>query len=122
MEALKGMDKVRLNYATLSVDCYTGAKLKKIDFLPGWKSENNTQFRKHIEKAILDSGVDLEYYPVPYGSNGGLSGGLMGIPTLVLGPGDIDLAHKPNEHIYVKDLLKAVEIYSRVIELNGNFS
>jgi len=122
MEALKGMDKVKLNYATLSNDCYTGAKLKKIDFLPGWKLEKDTPFRKQVEKAILDSDVDLEYYSVPYGSNGDLSGGLMGIPTLVLGPGNIDFAHKPNEHIYVKDLLKAVEIYSPVIELNGKFS
>lgn len=122
MEALKDMDKVQLNYATLSIDCYTGAKLQKIDFLPGWKLEKDTPFRKQVEKAILESNVDLEYYPVPYGSNGDLSGGLMRIPTLVLGPGDINLAHKPNEHIYVKDLLKAVEIYSRVIELNGNFS
>ena len=124
MEALKGMDKVRVNYAILSKKCYTGVELKKFDFFPAWISENNTPFRKQVEKAILDSGVDLEHYSVPYGTNGDLSGGLMGIPTLVLGPGDIYscLIHQPNEHIYVKDLLKAVEIYCRVIELNGNFS
>lgn len=124
MEALKGVDNVQVKYAVSRKKCYTGEELTKFDFFPAWVSKKNIPFRKQVEKAILDSGINLEYYSVPYGTNGDLSGGLMGIPTLVLGPGDIYecLIHQPNEHIYIKDIIKAVEIYCQVIELNGHFT
>ena len=119
--SLHGLDteKIKVKYAEFDVTCYTGAKIDKIDFLAGWKIADDHPFKKAMEQAMLDSGVPLEYYAVPYGSNGLTSGAVMNIPTLVFGPGDIDLAHKPNEFIRIPDLLKSVEVYKRIIELNG---
>lgn len=41
---------------------------------------------------------------MPYGCDMGLTVGLGGIPTVVFGPGDIRVAHRPDEHVAVDDL------------------
>ena len=35
-------------------------------------------------------------------------------PSLILGPGDIDVAHKPAESISIQELRDAVGIYERI--------
>jgi acetylornithine deacetylase len=35
-------------------------------------------------------------------------------PSLILGPGDIDFAHKPAESISILELQEAVGIYERI--------
>lgn len=40
-----------------------------------------------------------------------------GIPTILLGPGNIQTAHKPNEFVPQKELCEAVQIYSDMIKL-----
>ena len=42
-----------------------------------------------------------------------------GIPVLGVGPGRIDLAHSPIEHVRVDDLLKARRIYAKLIQALG---
>jgi succinyl-diaminopimelate desuccinylase len=37
-----------------------------------------------------------------------------GIPTIILGPGELSQAHKTDEHVAVSDLNAAVEIYRRI--------
>ncbi|HGJ64251.1 TPA: M20/M25/M40 family metallo-hydrolase [bacterium] len=34
-----------------------------------------------------------------------------GIPTIILGPGNLSMAHKVNEYIEIKELYDAVKIY-----------
>jgi acetylornithine deacetylase/succinyl-diaminopimelate desuccinylase-like protein len=43
----------------------------------------------------------------------------MGIPSLIYGPGNLDLAHKPNEHLDIEELLLSARVYGRIIELAG---
>ena len=38
-----------------------------------------------------------------------------GIETLILGPGDIADAHGPNDHVVVDDILKAADLYLRIV-------
>lgn len=38
-----------------------------------------------------------------------------GIPTIILGPGSIDVAHKPNEFVSLKDLAQITEIYEKLL-------
>jgi len=44
------------------------------------------------------------------------------IPTVIIGPGDVALAHKPNEYIEIRHLWKATEIFNHVMELNGEYT
>ncbi len=39
-----------------------------------------------------------------------------GIPTVILGPGDIGVAHQANEHIAIDQMALAVEVYLRTIQ------
>jgi succinyl-diaminopimelate desuccinylase len=39
-----------------------------------------------------------------------------GIPTVILGPGDIRVAHQVNEHIAIDQMVIAVDVYVRTIE------
>lgn len=111
-------DKIKIRYSTLTRMTYTGNELVHEDFLPGIKLEESHPFYRQVKNAIEVSGVELQYYNVPYGSNGLMSGGVFGIPTLILGAGDIDLAHKPDERIKLEDVFKATEIYQTMIETN----
>lgn len=38
------------------------------------------------------------------------------IPTVVIGPGDLALAHTEEERILIEDLVNTVDIYSRIID------
>jgi acetylornithine deacetylase len=44
---------------------------------------------------------------VPYGSDMGLLAGVGGIPTVVFGPGDVRVAHRPDEFVPIDQLLDA---------------
>jgi acetylornithine deacetylase len=51
---------------------------------------------------------------VPYGSDASkLSRG--GIPSIILGPGSIDLAHAAEEYVELDQVALAAEIYTRII-------
>jgi len=39
-----------------------------------------------------------------------------GIPTVILGPGNIEVAHQANEHISIEQMALAVEVYLKTIE------
>jgi acetylornithine deacetylase/succinyl-diaminopimelate desuccinylase-like protein len=40
-----------------------------------------------------------------------------GIPTVILGPGDIGVAHQANEHIAIDQMALAVDVYMRTVEV-----
>lgn len=50
-------------------------------------------------------GVAPDVHGVPYGSDQRLLTGLGGIPTVLYGPGDVRLAHAPDESVPVADLV-----------------
>lgn len=52
---------------------------------------------------------------VPFATEGPFFSGL-GIPTVVLGPGDIRVAHQPDEHIRRGELEQAVHVYASLID------
>jgi succinyl-diaminopimelate desuccinylase len=57
---------------------------------------------------------------MPYLTDGSvLQPAFGGIPTIVLGPGQPEMAHQVNEFCYTKKLKEAVTIYKKII-LNGN--
>jgi succinyl-diaminopimelate desuccinylase len=48
-------------------------------------------------------------------TNGTLLAGL-GAPIVIFGPGNDELAHKPDEYIEIADLEKAVEVYTKILK------
>jgi acetylornithine deacetylase/succinyl-diaminopimelate desuccinylase len=48
----------------------------------------------------------------PAWTDGALLSGYSGIPTIVLGPGDLSLAHSPRESLPVEEIVEAARIYA----------
>jgi succinyl-diaminopimelate desuccinylase len=40
----------------------------------------------------------------------------LGAPIVIFGPGNDELAHKPDEYIEIADLEKAVEVYTKILK------
>jgi acetylornithine deacetylase/succinyl-diaminopimelate desuccinylase family protein len=49
-------------------------------------------------------------------TDAGVLSTVMGIPTVVCGPGDLRQAHQPDEKIEIAELLRGAEIYARMIQ------
>ncbi len=113
-KGLSGIEKVELKIAQINLESYTGVNMSMEDFLPGWITDNNQRFTALVKKSIGECDRDLALYAAPYGCNALVSAGVRNIPTVILGPGDISLAHKPNEFIKIEELLKCAEIYGTI--------
>lgn len=59
----------------------------------------------------LAMGEPVKYYGFA-GCNDGAFLNRAGIPTVVIGPGDIGVAHAANEHVEIADLVDAAKIYA----------
>jgi len=114
-KALEGMDKTEIAIASYEIPAYTGELIKMEDYLPGWTDgEVDGKFRETVAQSIGEQGRKVENYPVPYGCNALVSASKRKIPTVIIGPGDIALAHKPNENILIDELLCAASLYGAI--------
>jgi acetylornithine deacetylase len=68
---------------------------------PGLQTEEDTPIAKLVRQAGAGAAVKLNF-----GTEGGLFNAMLGVPTVVCGPGSIDRAHKPDEFI-TRDELNA---------------
>ena len=112
-QALEGMVRTEIHIARYSLEAYTGEIMRMEDFLPGWSSDDSSgQFLCLAADAVRTTGRHVEYYGAPYGCNALVSAARRRIPTVILGPGDISSAHKPDESLPIQELLDAAVIYS----------
>ena len=72
-----------------------------------------------IARVMESIGLDSRTCGVPYMTEASVYW-MAGIPSVVIGPGDIKQAHKPNESVYVSKLALAKKLYKKLIlALNG---
>lgn len=70
---------------------------------------------REVVAAELGAAGDVTVRGMPYGCDAGLTAGYAGMPTVVLGPGDIRDAHTADESVAVEQLLAAARIDVRLI-------
>lgn len=116
-----GVEKVALNIGRNAIDCYTGERLDYEDFLDSWAAPPEDTFRKFVEQSLVQAGIEANPIIFRGCTNANVSAGVMGIPSLIYGPGDLDLAHKPNEHLDIEELLLSAKAYGTMIERTGQF-
>ena len=116
-----GAEKVDLGIGRIAVDCYTGERLDYEDFLVAWATPPDEPFRKLVEQALIQTGIKADPVVFRACTNANISAGALGIPSLVYGPGDLALAHKPNERLGIDELLLSARCYGRMIELMGRY-
>ena len=121
LEDFDGVEKVTLKIGRIAVDCYTGERLDYEDFLNAWVTPPEEPFRKLVEQALLQTGITAVPIVFRGCTNVNISAGAMGIPSLIYGPGKLELAHKPNEHLDIEELLLSARAYGRMIELTGQY-
>ncbi len=81
--------------------------------------ESSASFLPVVQSALQSCGLDGEPLGVPFATHGAdLSAA--DVPTLVLGPGDIAMAHTKNECIALDQLERGVTAYHAI--MNGDFS
>jgi len=55
---------------------------------------------------------------LPYLTDGSvLQAAYGGVPTIILGPGQVTMAHQTDEFCYIQDILKAVDLYKEIIQI-----
>jgi putative selenium metabolism hydrolase len=116
-----GAEKVDLGIGRIAVDCYTGERLDYEDFLVAWATPPDEPFRKLVEQALIQTGIKADPVVFRACTNANISAGALGIPSLVYGPGDLALAHKPNERLGIDELLLSARCYGRMIELMSRY-
>ena len=68
---------------------------------------------KTVAQVCRDLSLDDQPIGVTYWTDGGVLA-TAGIETVILGPGDIALAHGPNEAVPIAELGKAAQLYTNV--------
>jgi putative selenium metabolism hydrolase len=121
LKDFEGVEKVALKIGRTAVDCYTGERLDYEDFLKAWAAPPEEPFRKLVEQALIQTGIEVDPIIFRGCTNANISAGAMGIPSLIYGPGSLDLAHKPNEHLDIEELALSAKAYGRIIELTGQY-
>lgn len=97
------------------VTSYTDYRMQGREYYPTWLIPEDHPFLRQVirgaEKALGSKpGVGVW----AFSTDGVFTMGEAGIPTVGFGPGDEALAHTADEHIPVRDLLRAVEAYAAI--------
>jgi putative selenium metabolism hydrolase len=115
--ALADLDfRVDLAYLDVQVPCYTGSTLHSDDFHPAWDIAADHPLVQAALAALASAGLPASIGPVPYCTNGSGSAGELGIPTIILGPGDPSLLHVVDEHITVEQLTRGTAVYMQLLD------
>jgi len=92
---------------------YTGLKYGMEKYYPTWKMEENHEIvQKGVSafKKAFDKDPKVDKWT--FSTNGVMTCGTYGIPTIGFGPGNEVLAHAPNEKVPVSDLVAATAFYA----------
>jgi len=92
--------------------CYTGKSFSAERFFPAWYFDQDSPFVEIALNALRAAGIDAK--PDTYGfcTNGSVSAGELGIPTLGFGPSRENQAHVADEYIETDQLIQAARGYT----------
>lgn len=109
--ALAGLERVDVEYLDVTVPCYTGATLRSDDFHPAWDIPEESDLVEAALHGAAAAGISPRTCTIPYCTNGSGSAGDLGIPSIVIGPGDPAQFHVIDEYIAVDQLVRGVTVY-----------
>jgi putative selenium metabolism hydrolase len=86
------------------VETYTGLKLDERRFLPAWRTPTEAPLSTAAEEALSEALGEVHRSHYAFCTNGSLTAGRLGLPTIGFGPGDPEQAHQADEHIAIAEL------------------
>lgn len=81
---------------------------------PSLSTSSSTKVVKIFKEILKKNGLQSNPIGLPFGCDASKIA-LLGIPTVVFGPGSIKQAHSNNEYICIEDLMKAANVYKDLI-------
>lgn len=97
--------------------CYTGNRLEQIRFAPAWQLDRSSDLVKKAQAALISTGQEGKLGHYSFCTNGSLTMGRKGIPTLGYGAGHETTAHITDEYLELDQLLAAVEGYAALASM-----
>ena len=91
--------------------CYTGEMMSGTRFFPAWLMPETHPLVITAQQALANIGLPARLDTYSFCTNGSMSAGMMGIPTLGFGPSREDQAHVVDEYILIEELEKAAQGY-----------
>ena len=94
-----------------------GIDVETISDLPSVWTEPDNLWLKSVERIAGDvQGMHFETAGAPYFTDASVLTPFFGdLPTVILGPGEIAMAHKTDEYCEIRQIEQAVEIYGAII-------
>ncbi len=83
----------------------------------GWKTPPESAFRQSMADTLTRINIPVKEV-IFSGTTDASKLRTAGMETLIIGPGDLKLAHKENEAVSIHEGLKAVELYRELMERN----
>jgi len=91
---------------------YTGYEAKVKQYFSGWLTDRSHWLVEESLEALKEAlGEEPDLIGWRFSTDGVATAGDLRIPTVGFGPGDPTLAHQPNEHISVEDVIEAAKGY-----------
>lgn len=82
-------------------------------YFPTWKTpQNHPMVLASQESYKLLYGTELAPEPCRYSTNAVAFAGRHHIPTVIMGPGDVEACHRPNETTRIEDLVRCSALYT----------
>ncbi len=89
-----------------------GIDMTEVTRYPGLATATDHPLTKVVER-IADAGP---CQPIGYGTEGGLYAGSLGVPVVICGPGDIAVAHRPDEYVSLEQLDRCERFVRSLVE------
>src|SRR5262249_55049593 len=83
---------------------WTGAELTAPEFAAAWWTPEDSTLVHAATTALTDAGLDPTPTHYSFCTNGSLSAGELGIPTIGFGVGVESMAHQIDEHVTIESL------------------
>jgi putative selenium metabolism hydrolase len=117
-EMLKKTDReadMKISIAYGNEKTCTGKAIAGDRFFPAWCMEETDEAVRVAKQAIAEAGLPVRISHYSFCTNGSMSAGEMGIPTIGFGPGQECLAHIDDEYVGTDELLRACRVYTGII-------
>ncbi len=112
------LERLTAKAASLTDAAKARGRFAQIDIIernryPGLDTKKNSE----IVTSVMAAGAQAPIFKAGFGSEAGLFEQMVGLPSVVCGPGSIDRAHKPDEFITRAELAACDAFLDRMVEL-----
>lgn len=115
MDALVAGTEAQWCFSDIPATSWRGQAFVFHSFLPAWELPQGHPLAQQAARACEEVlGKPAALFKLGCSTNGVTTAGVFNLPTIVLGPGDLAVAHARDEYCPVQDLVDACGIYARL--------